>query len=31
MALVEARDLTKKYGALTAVNSVSFDIQEGER
>jgi ABC-2 type transport system ATP-binding protein len=30
MALVEVRDLTKKYGNLTAVDSVSFDIREGE-
>jgi ABC-2 type transport system ATP-binding protein len=28
--LLEVRNLVKKYGDFTAVNSVSFDIQEGE-
>src|SRR5512139_1165945 len=28
--IVSARDLTKKYGDLTAVNAISFDIAEGE-
>ncbi len=28
--LVSARDLRKKYGTLTAVDGISFDIQEGE-
>ncbi|MGA2534137.1 MAG: ATP-binding cassette domain-containing protein [Candidatus Aminicenantales bacterium] len=27
---ITARDLTKKYGELTAVNSISFEIREGE-
>lgn len=29
-AILEASSLTKKYGALTAVNEISFSIQEGE-
>ena len=29
-AILEVRDLVKKYGDLTAVNGISFDIQEGE-
>ena len=29
-AIITARDLTKKYGDLTAVKAISFDIQEGE-
>ena len=29
-ALLEARDLVKKYGDFTAVNGISFDIKEGE-
>jgi lipooligosaccharide transport system ATP-binding protein len=29
-AFITARDLTKKYGDLTAVDSISFDIREGE-
>lgn len=28
--ILEARDLVKKYGALTAVNEISFSIAEGE-
>jgi len=28
--IVEARSLVKKYGTFTAVNGISFDIQEGE-
>jgi lipooligosaccharide transport system ATP-binding protein len=28
--IVSARNLTKKYGDLTAVDGISFDIQEGE-
>lgn len=28
--MIEVRDLTKKYGAFTAVDSVSFDAQPGE-
>jgi lipooligosaccharide transport system ATP-binding protein len=28
--IITARDLTKKYGDLTAVKGISFDIQEGE-
>jgi lipooligosaccharide transport system ATP-binding protein len=28
--IVEARDLVKKYGQLTAVDRISFEIQEGE-
>jgi ABC-2 type transport system ATP-binding protein len=27
---VEAKDLTKRYGDLMAVNKVSFTIEEGE-
>jgi ABC-2 type transport system ATP-binding protein len=30
MALVEVTDLRKQYGSLTAVDGVSFEIQEGE-
>jgi lipooligosaccharide transport system ATP-binding protein len=29
-AFITARNLTKKYGELTAVDGISFDIQEGE-
>jgi ABC-2 type transport system ATP-binding protein len=29
-AILEVRELVKKYGDFTAVNKVSFDIQEGE-
>ena len=28
--VVEARDLTKRYGAATAVNNISFTVQRGE-
>ena len=28
--VVEARDLTKRYGAATAVNGISFTVQRGE-
>ena len=28
--ILAVRDLTKRYGGLTAVNEVSFDVQEGE-
>ncbi len=28
--ILTVRDLTKRYGGLTAVNEVSFDVQEGE-
>jgi branched-chain amino acid transport system ATP-binding protein len=30
MSLLEVRDLTKRYGGLVAVNSVSFDVEKGE-
>jgi ABC-2 type transport system ATP-binding protein len=30
VSIIEVRDLVKRYGALTAVNGVSFDVQEGE-
>jgi len=30
MAMLEVRGLTKKFGGFTAVNDVSFDVQEGE-
>lgn len=30
MAIISVRDLVKKYGDLTAVNGLSFDVQEGE-
>ena len=30
MSLLEVRDLTKKFGGLTAVNKVSFDIEKGK-
>ena len=30
MAMIEANDLTKKYGDLTAVDSVTFSMNEGE-
>jgi len=30
MALLEVRNLTKKFGGLTAVNNVSFDVYESE-
>jgi ABC-2 type transport system ATP-binding protein len=29
-AVIEVRDLTKRYGNITAVDSVSFDIEKGE-
>jgi ABC-2 type transport system ATP-binding protein len=29
-AILEVKDLAKKYGDFTAVNGISFDIQEGE-
>ena len=28
--MIEAHSLTKRYGALTAVDNVSFQISEGE-
>ena len=28
--MIESRELTKKFGNVTAVNSVSFDVKEGE-
>jgi ABC-2 type transport system ATP-binding protein len=30
MALVEARDLVKRFGALTAVDGISFGVERGE-
>ena len=30
MALLELRDLTKQFGGLTAVDHVSFSLNEGE-
>ncbi len=30
MAIVEVQDLVKKYGDLTAVNGISFQVEEGE-
>jgi len=30
MALLEIRDLTKKFGGLTAVDSVHFQVNEGQ-
>ena len=30
MALLEIKDLTKKFGGLTAVDSLSFEVREGE-
>ena len=30
MALIEVRDLTKRFGGLVAVDGVSFDVREGE-
>lgn len=30
MAIIEVRDLVKRYGSLTAVNGVSFEVNEGE-
>ncbi len=30
MAIVEVRDLVKQYGELTAVNGITFDVNEGE-
>ncbi len=30
MAIIEVRDLVKRYGVLTAVNGISFDVNEGE-
>ena len=29
-SVVEVRDLTKRYGAATAVNGISFSVQRGE-
>ena len=29
-AIIEVRNLTKRFGAQTAVNSVSFDVERGE-
>ena len=29
-AILEVRDLIKKYGDFAAVNGITFDIQEGE-
>ena len=30
MSLMEVRNLTKRFGGLTAVNNVSFDIEKGK-
>ncbi len=30
MSIMEIQDLTKRFGGLTAVNQVSFEVQEGE-
>jgi ABC-2 type transport system ATP-binding protein len=30
VAIIEVRDLVKRYGDFTAVKSISFDVQEGE-
>jgi branched-chain amino acid transport system ATP-binding protein len=30
MSLLRVQDLTKRFGGLTAVNDVSFDVEEGE-
>ncbi|HET6468616.1 MAG TPA: ATP-binding cassette domain-containing protein, partial [Geminicoccaceae bacterium] len=30
MALIEVRDLTKRFGGLVAVDGVSFDVRAGE-
>src|SRR6516165_2703419 len=30
MALVEARDLVKRFGSLTAVDGISFSVERGE-
>src|ERR1700747_1179130 len=30
MALVEPRDLVKRFGSLTAVDDISFSVQRGE-
>ena len=30
MAIIEVRELVKRYGSLTAVNGVSFEVNEGE-
>ena len=30
MAVIEARDLTKKYGEFTAVDGISFEVAPGE-
>jgi len=30
MALVEARDLVKRFGSLTAVDGISFKVERGE-
>lgn len=30
MAIIEVRNLVKRYGSLTAVNDVSFEVREGE-
>jgi ABC-2 type transport system ATP-binding protein len=29
-AIIEIKDLTKKYGDFTAVNQISFDVKKGE-
>ena len=30
MAIISVKNLVKKYGDFTAVNGISFDVQEGE-
>ncbi len=30
MALVETRDLVKRFGSLTAVDHISFSVERGE-
>ncbi len=30
MAIIEVRNLVKRYGSLTAVNDISFEVREGE-
>ncbi|MEF8878951.1 MAG: ATP-binding cassette domain-containing protein [Candidatus Thermoplasmatota archaeon] len=30
MSIIETKNLTKKYGSLTAVDHISFDVEEGE-
>ena len=29
-AILQVKGITKRYGGLTAVNAVSFDVQKGE-